>query len=303
MPWIQYHNGNYRVFINTNNGTKIRYTKNSFFSPNRPESIDVKISNCCFYNCKYCHEGSSSYGEIAQLTNVINFADTLPPYTEIAVGGGDIMNTVYHTEMILKIFKEHKALCSITVHQNDFIKKYETIKRWIDEKLIYGVGVSLHNVDDPDLWKLLNKTPTAILHIIAGIATAHELEEIVNHHAKVLILGYKILRRGVSYKENFKEKILVNQQQLMDYRDKLFNNCKVCSFDNLALDQLKIKEYLKINGVNIWDKYYMGDDGTSTFFVDLVTMQYAKSSTSKTRYCFSEFDSVQSMYDTIRKEN
>lgn len=300
MSWIQYHNGNYKVFINTNNGTKIRYTEDSFFLPNRPESMDVKITNCCHYNCRYCHEGSTPMGNLAALTDVINFVNTLPPYTEIAIGGGDIMNTIYHTEMILAIFKQAKAFCSITIHQNDFINQYDLIKKWIDEELVYGVGVSLHDTNDPKLWELLNKTPTAILHIIAGIATPNQLKTIAEHNSKVLILGYKDLRRGISYRDSFEKDITKNQLWLKDNISSLLKQCKVCSFDNLALKQLDIKEKIP---KDLWEKYYMGDDGTTTFFVDLVEMQYAKSSTSKTRYCFSKFDSVQSMYDTIRKEN
>lgn len=299
MYWIVYTNGNYSVFLNTDNGTKIRYNNQTFFAPNRPESMDVKITNCCHYNCRYCHEGSSSYGEIAQLTNVVNFVTTLPPYTEIAIGGGDIMNTIYHTETILKIFKQAKAFCSITVHQNDFINQYNLIKRWIDEKLVYGVGVSLHDASDPKLWELLNKTPTAILHIIAGIATPNQLKAIADHNAKVLILGYKDIRRGISYKSSFEKEIIENQLWVKDNISFLLKRCKVCSFDNLALKQLNIKEKIPRD---LWEKYYMGDDGTTTFFVDLVEMQYAKSSTSKIRYCFSEKDSVSSMYETIRRE-
>lgn len=83
MSWITYTNGNYKVFLNTDNGTKIRYNNQTFFAPNRPESMDVKITNCCHYNCKYCHEGSTPMGNLATLTDVTNFVATLPPYTPL----------------------------------------------------------------------------------------------------------------------------------------------------------------------------------------------------------------------------
>ena len=60
----------------------------------------------------------------------------------------------------------------------------------------------------------------------------------------------------------------------------MIKKCEVCSFDNLALQQLNVESLVDRD---TWDTYYMGDDGTTTFYVDLVSMEYAKSSTSLDR--------------------
>ena len=52
---------------------------------------------------------------------------------------------------------------------------------------------------------------------------------------------------------------------------------KVVSFDNLALEQLNVKNILNKDK---WNKLYMGDDGSYTMYIDAVTEEYAMSSTS-----------------------
>ena len=50
------------------------------------------------------------------------------------------------------------------------------------------------------------------------------------------------------------------------------------AFDNLALQQLDLKDRLSPS------PFYMGDEGQFTLFIDLVTGEYAKSSTSRDRF-------------------
>ena len=49
------------------------------------------------------------------------------------------------------------------------------------------------------------------------------------------------------------------------------------SFDNLAVEQLNLKEAFK----DIFDDYYMGDDGQFTYYVDLVYNTFSKLSLDK----------------------
>ena len=49
----------------------------------------------------------------------------------------------------------------------------------------------------------------------------------------------------------------------------------VVSFDNLATEQLDVRSLVSEDE---WNRYYMGDDGTFTFFVDLVDMKFARDS-------------------------
>ena len=146
--WVKYKNGNYNVILNLDNGTKIRETidpEATAFIPETIESFDCKITNSCDMGCPMCHENSIPNGKHADLF-APSFLDTLHPYTEIAIGGG---NPLEHPDLykFLQLCKERKFIPSMTVNQVHFEKNFDFIKKLVDEKLIYGLGVSLNNVN------------------------------------------------------------------------------------------------------------------------------------------------------------
>ena len=63
MRLVKYRNGNYFVTIDLDTGTKVRSNDLDFFEPEYPESMDVKITNCCDMGCKFCHENSKPDGK------------------------------------------------------------------------------------------------------------------------------------------------------------------------------------------------------------------------------------------------
>ena len=82
-----YINGNYHTAIYSD-GTKIRETEDDEFIADFPENIDIKITNQCDMGCPMCHEDSKSDGKHGDSMNA-KFIDTLRPYTELAIGGGN----------------------------------------------------------------------------------------------------------------------------------------------------------------------------------------------------------------------
>ena len=85
-----YKNGNTLVAISEQDGTKIRYIPDGQTpKPVRPESIDIKITNRCLVDppCQMCHEMSGREGRHANLNHPL--LDSIEPYTELAIGGGD----------------------------------------------------------------------------------------------------------------------------------------------------------------------------------------------------------------------
>ena len=82
-----YVNGNTIVAI-YKDGTKERYIKSGEIpAPEFPESIDLKITNKCDISCQFCAEGSTPDGADACLDD--SLLDSIPPYTELAIGGGN----------------------------------------------------------------------------------------------------------------------------------------------------------------------------------------------------------------------
>ena len=83
-----YKNGNYVVCI-SDDGTKIRSTKDDEFIPDFAENCDVKITDKCDGRCPFCYEGCTENGKHADLFSY-KFIETLHPHTELALNGNDL---------------------------------------------------------------------------------------------------------------------------------------------------------------------------------------------------------------------
>ena len=104
--WKWWINGNYRVSINTETGTKVRANDLDNLTPEYPECLDVKITNQCDMCCPQCHEDSRPDGSHGDIMNA-KFIDSLHPWTELAIGGG---NPLDHPDLVpfLEKCKEKK---------------------------------------------------------------------------------------------------------------------------------------------------------------------------------------------------
>ena len=114
---------------------------------------------------------------------------------------------------------------------------------------------------------------------------------------KILILGFKTTGRGKdcylehqnSIQNNINE-VKWNMQSVLDMFD-------IVSFDNLALEQLDIRNFL---GEEKWNSVYMGEDGNYTMYIDLVNKKYAKNSITQKRYDL--LDDVNKMFKNVKEE-
>jgi hypothetical protein len=187
----------------------------------------------------------------------------------------------------------------MTVNQIHFERHFDTIREWIDGGLIYGLGVSLKEPTDEFIEKI-TKFPNAVIHVINGVVSVHDLARLAGHNLKVLILGYKNLRRGVSYYEQNDEIVNALQEDLDKYLfQEIINNgwFKVVSFDNLAIKQLHVQEHLSEEQ---WEEFYMGSDGFFTFYIDMVDGTFGKNSLATERYPI--MDNIDDMFNKIKGE-
>lgn len=290
----RYKNGNFVTTI-LSDGTKIRETEDDEFIPSFAENMDVKLTNKCDGGCAWCHEGSSINGKHGDILNE-KFIDTLHPYQEIAIGGGDATS---HPDLIpfLQKLKEQKVIANMTVNQIHFEKKQELIKKLVDEKLIYGLGVSLVNPTKHFI-ELIKQYPNAVIHVINGVLKPSDTKALENNNLKMLILGYKHLRRGNEYFEEEQNDIETKQQWLYENLEDIIQKFKVVSFDNLAIEQLDVKRLLTQEE---WNEFYMGDDGKVTYYVDMVERKFAQSSTAPFDKRYDLLDSVDDMFEVITR--
>ena len=273
----KYQNGNYEVRI-YEDGTKIRENDLDFLDADFPESMDCKITNRCPVGCPMCHEKSTPDGEHGDIMNA-EFIDKLRPGTEMAIGGGAVTG---HPDLIpfLKKLKSIGVIPSITVNQREYKDNFDLVNRLVEEKLIYGLGVSFTSFDD-EFWDKVIKNKNVVVHLIAGIHGGDVFDYFTNKGAKILILGYKDYGRGHDLLERASAIIQLQIDWLKNNLQDLLSKYDVISFDNLAIEQLDVKSVLTDEQ---WKEFYQGDDGTHTMYVDLVERRFAKTSTSTERY-------------------
>lgn len=271
----KYLNGNVTVTL-FDNGTKIQeWDDNEQPNPDYPNSMDIKITDYCDAGCKWCHEKSTTNGKHADLEYLLDFLQELPKGTELAIGGG---NPLDHPGLVpfLETCKSLGLVPNLTVNYKHAcrVKYTDLINKLLDNNLIYGLGISiLDNFVEYDITKF-NKKDNIVYHVIAGVNDLSILDKIKNSCVqKCLILGYKNYGRGEKY---LSPEVVSN---LSNWSDNLGQYIKKIhlSFDNLALKQLNIKQYLTDEE---WNQFYCGGDGSFTMYWSAVENFYSVSSTT-----------------------
>ncbi len=265
---IIYNNGNYQVTI-LEDGTKTRVCFDDEWSPVLPETIDVNISNHCEHNCPFCYISASSEGKHGNLN--LEIFNTLRKGTELAI------NYAKHPGLFnfLLRMQEKQVIVNMTANQKD-LENEETrkfIKMLLDMKLIMGLGVSVNSIDK--LYYIDN--PNIVYHVIAGITPIIAIECLITDKEKILILGYKTKGRGKEVTPRL-ERIQEEIKRL------LILNESIISFDNLALQQLDIKSIVK---PKVWEKHYMGEEGSFSMYIDTVDERYYVASIEEQGYPIS----------------
>ena len=273
---FSYQNGNCAVDI-FSDGTKIR-TWDGIPRPVFPESMDVKITNRCSLenHCKWCHEGSVKDGEHADLVGLLPVFDGLPPGVELAIGGGNPLSHP-HLVWLLEKLSGLGLIANITVNELHLSQYLPLLEQLIVGRLVYGIGVTYSGADTISLSHLNGLSENIVYHMIAGIHNVDDIQKA----PKALVLGYKRIRKGETF---FSPAVEENLYRWYTRIPLYFGKVPI-SFDNLALEQLNVRRFLPKDE---WDKFYMGDDGSFTFIIDGVKMEYAISSTSMDRYPVGE---------------
>ena len=298
-----YVNGNTQVTIDLATGTKIRFTEDDEFKPEFAESCDVHISDRCDNGCEFCYAGCSMSGDFGKLSGW-KFFDSLHPYTEMAINLQIPLTLGIYD--FLELMKEKKVIVNATVNQNHFMKAgfREVLKRYQDDGLIHGLGISVTEPTKKFI-ELANGFDNVVLHVINGIVTTDQLHRLSHNGFKILILGYKNIGRGAGYIENSKQSKTVTNR-----KNNLYWNLKFIidegwfthiAFDNLALEQLNPRRFLSDEE---WELIFQGNDGTSTFFINLVDGTFGKNSLTTREERFPIGDkSVDEMFRIVVEGN
>lgn len=252
-----YKNGSYRVDINLETGTRVIIGDPKY--PDFPDSIDLKITDCCHYGCPFCSENSGPSGKHASLQDIVKLFDQNFPMVpiEIALGGGSVTENP-EFDSIIRYLTGRGFIVNVTMSIP------EVLKTDLSGLGISGLGISL---GDATWWTgdLINVPgpKQLVYHAIAGITPVGVIRELLQLDQRVLILGYKNRGRAktselpdMSELEIFVKSWLHNE-----------NTTGTLAFDCLGTEQLKISGAVLDED---WDILWQGKDFTHTMFVDAV---------------------------------
>ena len=288
-----YTNGNTHISL-YDDGTKIREFDGKPM-PAHPESMDVKITNYCDGGCRWCHEKSNLAGQHADLTRLLEVIKDLPAGVEIAIGGG---NPLSHPGLLpfLRKLKSRGLVANMTVNQKHFKPYAEEIRALLEEGLIYGLGVSYNGTKyQADIAPFVSMTSNMVFHLIMGINSVYEIDDLQKfvkdnrgEFCKILVLGYKDYGNGNPHYSSNKESIDNNKLRWYRYLASFFKDSNLTlSFDNLAIEQLKLKRFFTDDA---WNKFFMGNEGKFSAYIDAVQQQYAICSVDPNRVSFDQTD-------------
>lgn len=291
---VFYANGNCITGI-AKDGTKIRQCDDDEMFPAFAENVDVKITEKCSVGCPFCYENCTSTGKHADLDS-FEFIDHLHPYTEMSINGNDMDHP--QLESFLARLKKQKVYCNITVNQKQFMDNFEKICTYQSTGLISGIGVSFNHYDKEFMDRFLS-VKHGVMHVIAGIITEDELKQLSGYSISLLILGFKECGRGERFIESSDGSVETRIQELRGILPDLLggDEFRCICFDNLALSQLGVREMVSDDE---WKKSYMGDDGTFTFYIDLVNGKFARNSIANRKLIIGK-RSIDEMFDFIHR--
>lgn len=297
-----YINGNHSVTI-FEDGTKVKSTGHweefhegtkrwieddqDHFTYDFPENFDIKITDWCDGACPYCHENSTVNGKHGNLREIEPVFRSLHAGTEAAIGGG-LANAHPDFEWMLKVLKEQGVIANLTINQRHLKRYRDQLLRLIKEELVHGIGISLTDSSNVEDMKLIDEMGNnVVIHVIAGIFSEKDLDFVRGR--KILVLGYKDLRRGHTLLEKQSEDIKKNIQWLIAYLPQLKKDCKCISFDCLGLEQVDPKTVLNISesdfntlfqgsDTDVFDKD--GNITCCTMYIDVPNMKVARMSTA-----------------------
>jgi hypothetical protein len=289
-----FKNGNTDVKILAD-GTKIRtWPDGESAVPVLPESIDLKITNKCDVGCPFCHESSAPNGKHANPEFVRQLLRQLQPGSEVAIGGGNPLANG-GLQDLLRSAADHRLIANMTVNVESALGASSSIAKMRSTGLLHGLGISgtaggvttTYNQLAPGLIDV-----DTVFHFIAGLGNPQDVLR-TSREAKTLVLGYKRIGRGIQHARSTPPDL----DKWRFFLPSLLAGAKFpISFDNLAIEQLGLKELVPPDE---WERRFMGGEGEFTMFVDAVEQTFAVSSTHE-RWPIAG-KSVEEMFRQVRK--
>jgi hypothetical protein len=276
---IKYQNGNSSVELYEDGTRVIQYEDT--LQLDYPLNIDIRVSTRCAFGldpktglsfCDFCHESARTDGNECDYKSLQDKLVGLPKGIELAVGANEI--TVGLCGFIWWC-KDQGYIVNLTLNQGHIKRDETTLKGLIDNNLIKGLGISYRSSLNWRVPQSILDYEHTVFHVISGIDSIEDVLSLKDKGVKkVLVLGYKTFGFGVNYFNSNTDDVDKNIKEWIWWVHKMFSKFGVVSFDNLALEQLKIKRFFTDEN---WDVF---NNGEHSFYINAVNGYYSPSSRS-----------------------
>lgn len=272
---MKFRNGNADIEI-SEDGTRI-IEFDGELKLDWPLNIDIRVMNKCSFGlnpktgtafCTFCHESARTDGNECDYDALKEKLEELPSGIELAIGGNEITTGLglFLHWCLLKGF-----ICNLTVNQGHLQRDEIALYALISFRKIKGLGISYRSKLPWKVQPAFLEYPNTVFHVIAGIDSIQDIIGLAEKGVKkVLVLGEK------DFGFNLGNVDLTTQSHKDWFRNcrKLFDVFEVVSFDNLALEQLKIKRFFSDRD---WETFNQGEH---SFYINAVDQTFSPSSRS-----------------------
>ena len=258
----------------------------------RPNLVDVKITDKCPYQCAYCYQGSTPKGVHAPLDRLIDIADTLSGQGvfEVALGGGE--PTIHPSfSHIVSAFDDRNIKANFTTRNINWlrdIRNKDTIEK------CGGIAFSVDKVETAQEIVDLMKKEKNLKHklkvqLVVGSQSENDFKETVSllleNKIEITFLGYKTTGFGGAYQEEFSGQVRDAEENWMDWLLSSTNQKHLWIAIDTALAQTSDQ---KLQDKKISSKLYHRTEGTTSMYIDAVANTMAPSSFCEDIYGFDE---------------
>jgi hypothetical protein len=271
----KYNNGNATISIDNDGSRVIEYEDT--LSLDFPLNIDIRLSTQCSFGynpntgkafCDFCHESARTDGSECDYDSLRDKLTGLPKGIELAIGANQFTAGLY--EFILWCGLQ-EYIVNLTVNQGHLKRDSEGLRHIIECGFIKGLGVSYRSSLKWDIPQFILDYENTVFHVIAGIDTFHDVEALAKKWVKkILVLGEK----DFGFNQGKVDLTTRSHKEWFWWIRNMFNVFDVVSFDNLALEQLKISRFFSDKN---WEVFNQGEH---SFYINAVDKYYAPSSRS-----------------------
>lgn len=295
---MKYNNGNAIISIDNDGSRVIEYEDTLLLD--YPLNIDIRVSTQCSFGlnpstgksfCSFCHESATTDGVECDYKLLKNKLVGLPKGIELAIGSNNLTESL---EEFLYWSKEQGYINNLTINQGHLQRDFERLNKLINDGIISGLGISYRselkwNISN----SLLTYASNTVFHVIAGIDSINDILALHEKGVKkILVLGEK----DFGFNKGNVDLTTRKHKEWLWWVHKLFYKFDVVSFDNLALEQLRIKRFFSKED---WEVFNQGEH---SFYINAVDKYFAPSSRSDEKTNWNDL-TVKEYFKKIEKQN